>query len=260
MSAVLVTGASGTLGRAVLRRLLADGDLDEGHRVRALSRKPRTATGRETWVTGDLTTGAGIAEAVRDVDVVVHCATDVRRPKNDIAGTRHLLDALSATRSHLIYVSIVGIDRVPLPYYKTKLAVEGLVERADVPWTILRATQFHDLARTMFQALARVPVMPLPAGMSLQPVDVTDVADRLAELAAEPPRGRATDLGGPQVRTLKDLARAYLTAEGKRRPIMGVRLPGAILRAYREGHHLTPEHADGRVTFEEYLCRRASGR
>jgi uncharacterized protein YbjT (DUF2867 family) len=248
MSTVLVTGGSGTLGRAVVKRLLAG-----GHQVRALSRKPRSAANDETWVTGDLTTGAGLAEAVRDVDVVVHCATDVRRSKNDIAGTRHLLDALRPSGAHLIYVSIVGIDRVPLPYYQTKLAVEGLVERSDVPWTILRATQFHDLARTMFRAVSRVPVMALPSGMSLQPVDVTDVADRLAELAAGPPRGRATELGGPQVRTLTDLARAYLTAEGKRRPILGVRLPGAIARAYREGHHLTPEHADGQVTFEEYL-------
>jgi uncharacterized protein YbjT (DUF2867 family) len=248
MSAVLVTGGSGTLGRAVVRRLQ-----DEGHQVRALSRKPRTATAGETWVTGDLTTGAGIAEAVRDVDVVVHCATDVRRFSNDIAGTGHLVGALEATRPHLIYVSIVGIDRVPMPYYRTKLAVEGLVERSDAPWTILRATQFHDLARTMFSALAKLPIMALPSGISLQPVDVTDVADRLAELAAGPPRGRATDLGGPQVRTLKELARAYLAAEGKRRPILGVRLPGAIARAYREGHHLTPEHADGQVTFEEYL-------
>lgn len=248
MSTVLVTGASGTLGRAVVRRQLAD-----GHAVKALSRKPRTAIGGETWVTGDLTTGAGMAEAVRDVDVVVHCATNVRRFSDDVTGTGRLLDALEATKPHLIYVSIVGIDRVPMPYYKAKLKVEALVEQSSVPWTILRATQFHDLARMLFAAAAKLPVMPLPSGISLQPVDVTDVADRLAELAAEPPRGRATDLGGPQVRTLKDLGRAYLTAEGKRRPILGVRLPGAIARAYREGHHLTPEHADGQVTFEEYL-------
>jgi uncharacterized protein YbjT (DUF2867 family) len=256
MSAVLVTGGSGTLGRAVLRRLQ-----DDGHQVRALSRRPRTATGGETWLTGDLTTGEGIAEVVRDVDVIVHCATNVRRPKDDIPGTARLLDAATAAGSpHLIYVSIVGIDRVPLPYYKRKLAVEGLVERSSVPWTILRATQFHDLARSLFAATARLPVMLLPAGMSLQPVDVTDVADRLAALATGPAVGRATDLGGPQVRPLKDLARAYLTAEDKRRPIWGVRLPGAIARAYREGHHLTPEHADGRVTFEEYLRSRESGR
>ena len=180
---------------------------------------------------------------------------------DDIAGTGRLIEAVEAAGSpHLIYVSIVGIDRVPLPYYKAKFAVEGLVERSSVPWTILRATQFHNLATTLFSALARLPVMMLPAGMSLQPVDVTDVADRLADLVAAPAGGRATDLGGPQVRTLKDLARAYLTAEGKRRPILGVRLPGAILRAYREGHHLTPEHADGRITFEQFLAERASGR
>jgi uncharacterized protein YbjT (DUF2867 family) len=258
---VLVTGGSGTLGRAVLRRLLDGGGPDGAGGVRALSRRPRSAIGGETWVAGDLTTGEGIADAVRDVDVVVHCATNARRPADDIAGTGRLIEALEAAGSpHLIYVSIVGIDRVPLPYYKTKLAVEGLVERSSVPWTILRATQFHDLARTFVSALARLPVMLLPAGMSLQPVDVTDVADRLADLVAAPATGRATDLGGPQVRTLKDLARAYLAAEGKRRPILGVRLPGAILRAYREGYHLTPEHADGRITFEEFLRKRASGR
>jgi len=132
MSAVLVTGGSGTLGRAVVQRLLTGGD-----QVRALSRKPRSPKNGETWATGDLTTGEGIAEAVRDVDVIVHCATNVRRPKDDIPGTARLLDAARAAGSpHLIYVSIVGIDRVPLPYYKRKLAVAGLVERSSVPWTM----------------------------------------------------------------------------------------------------------------------------
>lgn len=79
------------------------------------------------------------------------------------------------------------------------------------------------------------------------------MADRLAGLAAGPAGGRAPDFGGPEVRTAADLARTYLRTQGKRRAVLPVRLPGRTFRAFRAGHNLTPEHADGRITFEEYL-------
>ncbi|MFE0510222.1 SDR family oxidoreductase [Streptomyces sp. NPDC058964] len=247
MTTILVTGGTGTLGRLVAERLRAD-----GHEVRVLSRhaQPHAVDLREG--------GAGLDAAVAGVDTVVHCASspkggDERAAENLIAAARR------AGVRHLVYISIVGVDRVPFGYYKAKLAVEKLVEESGLGWTVLRATQFHDLLVQLFRALAKSPVMPLPAGISDQPIEVAEVAGRLAELAAGAPAGRVADMGGPQVRTFDSLARAYLRATGRRRPLLGVPLPGGTARAFRSGGHLAPERAVGKGTFEEYLARRFGG-
>jgi uncharacterized protein YbjT (DUF2867 family) len=261
---ILVTGGTGTLGRVVVERLR-----ERGHVPRVLSR--RAGAGR---VVGDLETGAGVAEAVSGVDAVVHAAS---RPGHDVAQAETLLAALRAEGArratgsaaaagetgrhaapHLVFVSIVGVDRVPLAYYRDKVEVERLTAAAGVPWTVLRATQFHDLLSTLFGVLGRSPVLPVLAGASFQPVDVRDVADRLAELATGTPAGRAPDLGGPQVRSMADLARTWAGATGRRRGVLPVRLPGGLARAVRDGGLLTPDHADGRITFEEFLAGQAS--
>ena len=235
---VLVTGGTGTLGRALVP-LLDD--------PRVLSR--RDGPGRAV---GDLDTGAGLDAAVAGASVVVHLAS---RPRGDSAATARLVDAARrAGTPHLVHVSIVGADRIPLPYYREKVRSERLVEESGLPWTILRATQFHDLLAGLFAAAARAGALPVLAGTSFQPIAVDDVAARLAALAAGPPQGRAADLGGPEVRTMADLARAWSAATGRRRPVLPLRLPGAIARGYRSGAHLAPAHAEGVVTFEQYLA------
>jgi uncharacterized protein YbjT (DUF2867 family) len=118
---------------------------------------------------------------------------------------------------------------------------------------VLRAAQFHDLIAFMLRMLAKPPVVALPSGLRFQPVDVRDVGARLAQLALGEPIGRAPDFGGPQVRTIDDLARSYLAIVGKHRPILPVRLPGKVFGGIRAGGLLTPEHAAGTITFEEYL-------
>ncbi|MBN9110615.1 MAG: NAD(P)H-binding protein [Pseudonocardia sp.] len=238
---ILVTGGTGKLGRALVERLRGD-----GRAPRVLSR-----TAGQGRVVGDLRTGAGIDDAVRGADVIVHCAT---APRGDADTTRTLVDAAARAGSpHLVYVSIVGIETVPMPYYRAKLAAEKIVTGSGLPWTILRATQFHDLLATMFSAGSRTGVLPVLKATPFQPVDVTDVAARLAKLALEPAAGRADDFGGPQVRDMADLGRAWLAATGTRRRVVALRLPGAIARGYRTGAHTAPEHTDGTVTFEQFL-------
>jgi uncharacterized protein YbjT (DUF2867 family) len=97
-------------------------------------------------------------------------------------------------------------------------------------------------------------VVPVPAATSFQPIDAAEVADRLASLAAGPPAGRVADLGGPQIRPAAELLRAYLDAAGRRRPVLPVRLPGAVFAGYRRGGHLAPDRAVGRRTWEEFLA------
>ncbi|WP_218002507.1 hypothetical protein [Nocardia brevicatena] len=97
---------------------------------------------------------------------------------------------------------------------------------------------------------------PRPAGFRFQPIDVGDVADRLTALAVGGPVGRAPDLGGPQVRTMRDLARAYHSIAKRRRPVLSPRVPGAIARGYTDGWNLVPDNPYGTVTFEQFLLDR----
>jgi uncharacterized protein YbjT (DUF2867 family) len=257
---VLVTGGTGTLGRLVVARLTA-----HGASVRVLSRRERRAgdpAGVE-WVVGDMTEPAAAAAAVAGVRAIVHCASQPRDKRADVEGTRTLLDAARAAAGdepgalpHVVFISIVGVDRVPLAYYRRKLAVEDLIAAGGLPWTTLRATQFHDLIVLLFAALSRSPLLPVPAATSDQPVDAGEVADRLVELVAGPPAGLVPDMAGPQVRRFSDLAHAYLKARGIRRLVVPVWLPGRVARGYRSGGHLAPGHADGRRTFEEHLAER----
>lgn len=231
---ILVTGGTGTLGRAVVARLAESG---VPHRV--LSRR----AGR--GVVGDLRTGAGLDAALSEVDTVIHCATSLRRL--DVEHARQLIAAARRCgEPHVVFVSIVGVDVIPVPYYRTKLAVERLLESSGLPWTVLRATQFHDLVLRFFTVQRWLPALLLPAGTRFQPVDVRDVAARLIELADGGPVGRAGDFGGPRVCALDDLARAYTG-----RPLLPVPLPGKVMRGYREGANLAP--AEGSITFEQYL-------
>jgi uncharacterized protein YbjT (DUF2867 family) len=250
---ILVTGATGTLGRQLVPRLLA-----AGHQVRALSRHPNRpeAAGVE-WLVADLRKGIGLAAAVSGSDVIVHCASAQR---GDLQAARQLVDAArGAGTPHVVYISIVGVDRVPLGYYKTKLAVEQLLSESGLPLTILRATQFHDLVLTMFTAQRRLPVLMVPSRTSVQPVDAGEVAERLAELAGAQPAGRVDDFGGPEELDGVDLARRYLRAFGRRRLVLPVRIPGRTGAAYREGLHMVPAHRSGRITFDEFLATRGSG-
>jgi uncharacterized protein YbjT (DUF2867 family) len=248
---VLVTGATGTLGRPVVDKLLGF-----GREVLALSRRPQpSSTIGVTWRTADLLSGDGIDEALAGVRSVVHCASS---QKGDADATKNLLGAMRRSGvPSLVYISIVGVDLVPLGYYKSKLDAEKLIEASDRRWTILRTTQFHDLLLRGFSALSRSPVMPVPTATSLQPIDVDEVADRLVALTCgEPGAGRVADMGGPEVRSCSDLARSFLSARRRRRVLVQIPLPGSTFAALRKGCLTTPDHAVGIKTFDEFLSGR----
>ncbi|MFF4435156.1 SDR family oxidoreductase [Streptomyces sp. NPDC001513] len=243
MSTILVTGGTGTLGSQVVTRLR-----DAGHEVRVLSRhSPDHPV--------DLRDGAGLDAAMAGAEVVVHCASSPRGGDDTAAG--HLIGAARrAGVGHLVYISIVGVDQVPYSYYQVKHKVERMLEESGLGWTVLRTTQFHDLVHGYFRAMAKLPVLLVPAGTRDQPISVDEVADRLAALAVAPPAGRVPDMGGPASRDMTDLARAYLRGTGRRRPVLPVRLPGKAAAAFRRGGHLAPAHAVGKATFEDFLARR----
>jgi uncharacterized protein YbjT (DUF2867 family) len=258
---ILVTGGTGTLGRQVVARLQAS-----GRPVRVMARHPARVEGAEVLV-GDLATGEGVDTALSGVEVVVHCAGSA---KGDEVKARTLIDAAKrAGIQHIVYISVVGaartpmegwIDRAMFGYFGAKHAAEQVIAESGIPWTTLRATQFHDLTYKTLDQLARMPVMPIFAGMSFQPIDSGEVADRLAELALGKPSGLVPAMAGPRVYGMDELARSYLAATHRSKPIFGMPVFGAAGRAQKSGVNLARDRAVGRGTWEEFLAEKASAK
>jgi uncharacterized protein YbjT (DUF2867 family) len=250
---ILVTGGAGILGSKVVERLRS------AHiEPRVLSHSNRPGT-----IQGDLLTGEGLEKAVSGVATIVHCASSPFRKarQTDVEGTQRLLEAASKTGvSHVVYISIVGIDRVQsYPYYRVKLETERLIEGSPIPHTILRATQFYDLVFMAVRTLARLPVIPVPKDLVGQPIDAGEVADRMVELALSEPAGRVEDVGGPEVRTVEDIVRSYLKVTGSRKKAVAFPLPGKTAHAIRSGALTCPENRYGAVRWEEFLRQEADG-
>ncbi|GAA4943808.1 uncharacterized protein YbjT (DUF2867 family) [Nonomuraea thailandensis] len=248
-----MTGGSGRLGRAVLESLV-----EAGYEVRATSRTARPAGGGVRWEVADLTTGRGVAAAVAGADVVVHLASAPYRGRYtrrvELDGTSALLAAArEASVRHLIYVSIVGVDRVPWGYFGMKVQGERLVQGGPVPWTIVRATQFHEFVAQALRGMARLGFMVVDPGVTVQPVDVRDLAAHLTALAGQAPGGEVREFGGPESLTMAEAARSWLRARRLRRPVLSLRLPGSLGRGFRAGHLTTKARPAGEITWEEYL-------
>jgi uncharacterized protein YbjT (DUF2867 family) len=241
---IVVLGATGDLGKALVSRA-------GGHDVVAVSRRGA--------VRADVTTGEGLAEALAGADVVIDATNAVAGARDVLVdGMRRVLEACAAAKvRHFVGISIVGIDGSPAAYYQTKVAQEHVIVNSPVPWSLLRATQFHDLIPRM--ATGTLGVVVMPRGWRVQPVDVGEVAARLLTIAASPPAGRVPDMGGPQIHEFADLAKRWARAAGKRRLVLALPLPGALGRFLRSGALCTPEHKDGTITFDQWLAARYTG-
>jgi uncharacterized protein YbjT (DUF2867 family) len=256
---ILVTGGTGSLGRRVVARLRK-----AGARVRVVSRRAHEPADGIEYVVGDLANDEGVDAAVAGASIVVHCA-GVGKIKEDTAQAQNLARASEqAGVRHLLTVSVVGAERVPVKsgvdramfaYFASQRAKELVVADSGVPWTNLRATQFHDgFILLMVQGMSKLPVVPLPAGFRFQPVEVDEVAETMVQLALDGPAGQVPDIGGPKIYEAEYLFRTYLQAVGKRRAIVPVPMPGAAAEAIRAGANLTPDRAVGRRTWEEFLA------
>lgn len=241
---IAIIGGTGTLGAAVVAEL----DL-RGHTTRVLSRSSQAHP-------VDLTSGAGLDAALAGADVVVNAVNDASKQSRDVlvAGTGRVLAAEArAGVAHHVEIGIVGADAVPLAYYAAKVAQEDAVRQGDVPWTIVRATQFHEFAAGIFAAAAGKRVLP-GGRVPLQTVAVADVARAVADVAEGAPQRRTVTVAGPRVDELGALARAWSAATGTR--ALRVPLPPVtgMLRALRRGA-LTTDTPDirGTTTFPAWL-------
>jgi uncharacterized protein YbjT (DUF2867 family) len=244
---VLVTGGTGRLGQRLIGPLEA-----AGHTVRQMSRRGTGPGG----VRGDLVTGRDLGTALRGAEVIVHAATDQRGDpwQVDVAGTRRLVQAVERDRlRHLVYVSCVGVDRIPYGPYRAKFAAEQVLLASGLPITLLRATPFHDSVDALLDTARRGPVLPVPMGWRVQPVDVGDVAAHIVGLAAGPPAGDVVEYGGPEEVSAADLARTWAAARSPGTHVVATPLPGKLGAAFRDGAGVPTGGARGRRTYAEHL-------
>ncbi|GII57479.1 3-beta hydroxysteroid dehydrogenase [Planotetraspora thailandica] len=215
---IAVAGGTGVAGRLVVEALRA-----RGHVPVVVSRGQGV----------DLLSGSGLdaalagAEAVIDVSNVITTRKSVSVDFFDKAG-RHLVGAAErAGVRHLVTLSIVGVDRVKYPYYTGKLRQEEIVREGAVPWTILRATQFHEFVGQVLSGVPG-PIAVVPTGR-VQPVAAWEVAELLADLAPGSPQAMAPELAGPRVESLVDMVRRLIAAGGApRRPVLPLYFPGGM--------------------------------
>ncbi|GAA1696579.1 NAD(P)H-binding protein [Kribbella yunnanensis] len=246
---ILVTGGTGTLGRLVVPQLTA-----AGYDVRVLSRRGGVNADGVEHVRGDLLVDGGLD--VSGIDTVVHLAGGA---KGDALAAGNLARAAAAAGvRHLVHISVIGADTMPIGYFREKLGAEQAVRASGVPWTILRAAQFNSLTYAVAQKMGGLPVVPVPGGLRFQPVDERDVADRIAELAMGEPAGAVPDLAGPTVYGMGELVDGYLQSHGKRRLHLPIRMPGKVGRAYRAAENLSLVGATtGTRTWADYLAEKS---
>lgn len=242
---IAVAGGTGTVGRHTVEAVRA-----AGHDAVVLSRSQGV----------DLVTGKGLDYALAGADAVIDVASiETLKASAAIefftAATGNLVSAAAnAGVGHVVLLSIVGIDRIPYDYYAGKIAQEKIVEASRVPWTILRATQFHEFAGQMFERAKLGPIHVAPNART-QPVAASEVGERLAALAAADPQGRVRDLAGPREEQLSDMVRAFARRTGFRGWIPRINVPGPQMAGMRAGHALPGPDADlGRQSFTEWLA------
>jgi uncharacterized protein YbjT (DUF2867 family) len=243
---IAVVGATGRIGRLAAQKLERD-----GHDVVPISR----TTGVDVYA------GTGLDDALAAVDVVIDCSNTSARDEAAIVDffattTRNLLVAEErAGVRHHVLLSIVGLDRgQPVPHYVGKREQERLVSAGNVPWTIVRATQFHDFA-AMAAEWAEQDGVATIAPLLVQPIDHADVAEALADVATGAPRNDRLDVAGPETHDLVDMARRTFAVRGQdvrlvptwRGPVFDTAMAGEVMLP-GEGARL------GRITFAAWLA------
>jgi uncharacterized protein YbjT (DUF2867 family) len=244
---IAIAGGTGTLGSLTAAELTG-----RGHDVRVLSR------GAPEYRV-DLTTGDGLERALEGCDVVVDATNNSSKRAAEILveGSRRLLAAGHAAGvSHHVCVSIVGCEQVSMSYFRVKAEQERVTGQGPVPWSIVRATQFHELVLATLTAAARWGVLPVPR-VRLQPVACAEVARVVADVAEDTPRKERVEIAGPEVAGARELARTWRSVTGRRAAALPVPVPGKLGRALRAGV-LTTGRPDvrGAVTFAEWLAAR----
>lgn len=246
---VVVAGATGTIGVPLLAALRK-----RGFRVSPIARSLGV----------DLTTGKGLTAAMADAEAVVDVSsiatTSRARAVRFFEQTTHRLLAAAQDGGdvrHYVILSIIGTDQIASGYYQGKRLQEQIVGSAELPHTILRATQFHEFAEQMLNRMRVGPATFIPV-MLCQPVAAVEVADQLAEIVSGGPPlgagGAEIEFAGPEQIHLPEMVRRYQRHIGDRHLVVPLSLPTRSGHRMRTGGLLPhPGASQGTITFDQWL-------
>jgi uncharacterized protein YbjT (DUF2867 family) len=251
MSTILVTGASGFVGRHTVPALVA-----AGHRVVALARTPTAGEavlgrlpaaqrGSVEIRAGDVTRPETLGPALAGVDAVVHLVAiprdfsrgaDMRLVNTE--GTRAVVAAMAAAGvGRLVHMGALGVvDDPNLHYASSKAKAEAIVRASGLEWTILKPSLqfgegdgFFNLIATLVRISPGVVPVPGDGSARFQPIHVGDVARIVVSSLADPATaGGSFELGGPRYWTYREITREVIATLGKTRAI--VPMPVALIR------------------------------
>lgn len=250
---ILVTGGTGTLGQKIIRQLPP-----KDFEIIVLSSKVKPELTESVSVfQADLTDVASLEKGFPDADVVVHCASN---PMNaqlvDVEGTQNMLSILNKRAlKHFIYISIVGVDQSNYPYYVAKYEVEKMIQASGLPFTNLRATQFHDLV--LYRLILPADKddnrqMVIPANMRFQSIDIHEVATKILDLIERGPSNSTLSIGGPEILTLEEMTQEYLNHRQKQKEIV-TNPNDTSFASFKSGVNLCLEKKYGQITWKDYL-------
>ncbi|MEH7884120.1 NAD(P)H-binding protein [Bacillus sp. JJ1609] len=246
---ILITGSTGQLGTALINKLKSS-----HYNVRLTSRRKPEGIASFEWVYSDLFSGEGLEEAINGVDVIIHAATSPMKNSKiiDVSGFEKFISKLEHIK-HFIYPSIVGIEDIPFTYYRHKHEAEQVLQKSFVPYTIVRATQFHSFVDQLLLSKPLFSRYFVPGSIKFQSVEVEDFANHLISLFDKGPQGKIDDFGGPEIITLREMAELKNTINNETNKVVSLPFPGKLYKALLEGKNTNSNQRMGKVTFEEYL-------
>ncbi|HWB13573.1 MAG TPA: SDR family oxidoreductase [Pirellulales bacterium] len=208
---IVVIGGSGLIGKKLVNRLR-----EGGHEVVPAS----PSSGVNT------VTGQGLSEALSGAQVTVDVANAPSWEDQAVleffeTSGRNLLAAeAGAGVRHHVALSVVGTDRLLASgYFRAKIAQENLIKASEVPYTIVRATQFFEFVESLAQSATDGQTIRLPPAL-MQPIVSDDVAAALADVAVAEPLNGMVELAGPEPIRMDELVRRFLIASRDARQVI----------------------------------------